>query len=210
MTITIRRASVTDAPSLSHICLLNADTGSSATYDYGELRIPGLVYAVPYVNLPTTWGFVMVDEDRNDQVVGYVLGSTDTRAFEAYAGEHWWPKLAAEYPPSLAKKPADEKYMNLLRNMHTAPDACIDFAAAHLHINILPEYQKQGWGRKLIGSAVEFLKSEGLNGVWLGLDPRNEAARLFYGKIGFTLVEGAPDNNMGLKFEHVQVPLCIH
>ncbi|KAE9383858.1 acyl-CoA N-acyltransferase [Gymnopus androsaceus JB14] len=194
MTITIRRASVTDAPSLSHICLLNADTGSSATYDYGELRIPGLVYAVPYVNLPTTWGFVMVDEDRNDQVVGYVLGSTDTRAFETY------PELAAKYPPSLAKKPVDEKYMNLLWNMHTAPDACIDFAAAHLHINILPEYQKQGWGSKLIGSAVEFLKSEGLNGVWLRLDPRNGAAKPFYGKLGFTLVEGAPDNYMGLKF----------
>ncbi|KIK67991.1 hypothetical protein GYMLUDRAFT_36801 [Collybiopsis luxurians FD-317 M1] len=197
MTITVRRALEADAPALFRICLLTADAGSSAEslHDYGEL--PGLAYAVPYVKLPSTWGFVMVDDDRDDQVVGYVLGSTDTRAFEAYAAEHWWPQLAEQYPPTLAKKPADERYMNLLRNMHTAPDACIDFSPAHLHIDILPEYQKQGWGRKLIGMAVEFLRGEGLKGVWLGLDPKNVGARQFYEKLGFKAVEGAPDNNMG-------------
>lgn len=200
MPITIRRALLTDAPALSHICLLTADAGSSAAshHDYGEL--PGLVYAVPYVNLPTTWGFVMVDQDREDQVVGYIVGSTDTRAFEAYAEEHWWPELAEKYPPSLAKKPADEKYMNLLRNMSKAPDACIAFSGAHLHINLLAEYQRQGWGTKMIGAAVAFMKGEGLKAVWLGLDPRNDGAKLFYKKVGFSQVEGAPDNYMGLNF----------
>jgi ribosomal protein S18 acetylase RimI-like enzyme len=69
-----------------------------------------------------------------------------------------------------------------------------------MHIDILPEYQKQGWGRKLIAEATAFLKGEGLKGVWLGLDPRNDGARLFYKKVGFEHVDGASDDHLGLKF----------
>ncbi|KAK7470496.1 hypothetical protein VKT23_001922 [Stygiomarasmius scandens] len=201
MSPSIRRALESDASALSRICLLTADAGSTAEslHDYGEL--PGLVYAVPYVKLPTTWGFVLVDESKGE-AVGYVLGSKDTRTYEAYAAQHWWPPLAEKYPPSMAVKPADERYMKLLRNMHVAPEANMNFAAAHLHIDILPEYQKQGWGRKLIAAAIEHLKGEQVegDGVWLGLDPRNTGARKFYERLGFKDIEGAPDGNMGLKF----------
>ncbi|KAJ3819409.1 acyl-CoA N-acyltransferase [Lentinula raphanica] len=206
MTITIRKALDTDAPTLSRICLLTADAGSTAEalHDFGEL--PGLVYAVPYVKVPTTWGFVMVDDLRDNEVVGYIVGSTDTRAFESYTAEHWWPQLAEKYPPSMAGKEADARYMNLFRNMFKASDACVAFSPAHMHINILPEYHQQGWGRKLLSSAVKFLKGEGLSGVWLGLDPRNSGARAFYERVGFRHVDGFPDNYMGLKFgEDVEV-----
>ncbi|KAK0468215.1 acyl-CoA N-acyltransferase [Desarmillaria tabescens] len=199
--ITIRRATEADEAALSRICLLTADAGKSAEHlhDFGEL--PGLVYAVPYVKLPTTWGFVLVDDTHT--VVGYILGSKDTRAYEQYAAEHWWPVLAEKYPPESATKPADVRYMHLLRAMHTAPAANITFASAHLHIDILPEYQKQGWGRKLMQTALDYLKGENIegSGVWLGLDPRNEGARKFYERLGFAAIEGAPEGNMGIKFQ---------
>ncbi|KAK0453491.1 acyl-CoA N-acyltransferase [Armillaria borealis] len=198
--IIIRRATEADEAALSRICLLTADTGKSAEHlhDFGEL--PGLVYAVPYVKLPTTWGFVLVD--RTHEVVGYIIGSKDTRAYEQHASEHWWPALAEKYPPESATKPADVRYMQLLRNMHTAPAANIAFASAHLHIDILPEYQKQGWGRKLMQTALDYLKGENIvgDGVWLGMDPRNEGARKFYERLGFADIEGAPGGNMGIKF----------
>ncbi|KAJ3500993.1 hypothetical protein NLJ89_g9541 [Agrocybe chaxingu] len=205
MPVKIRRATESDEAALSRICLLTADAGVSAEplHDFGEL--PGLVYAVPYVKLPTTWGFVLED-DVTSQVVGYILGSTDTRAYERYAAEHWWPPLAEKYPPETMVKPGDQNYSKLLRNMHIAPDANVAYSPAHLHIDILEAYQQQGWGRKLIAAAVEFLRGEGINGVWLGLDPRNEGARKFYTRLGFGLVEGAPDNNqMGLKFADFKV-----
>jgi len=201
MSITIRRAREDDAPALSRICLLTGDAGASAEHlhDYGEL--PGLIYAIPYVKLPTTWGFVMVD-GTTDEVVGYIIGSKDTRAYEKYAAEHWWPALVEKYPPSLAKKPDDERYMKLFANMHTAPDAVIAFAAAHLHIDILEAYQGRGWGRRLITTAIEYLKSEKVegDGVWLGMDPRNVKARAFYERLGFKRVEGADENLLGVKF----------
>ncbi|KAJ7765009.1 acyl-CoA N-acyltransferase [Mycena maculata] len=199
--ITIRRATDADAPSLSRICLLTADAGKSAEslHDFGEL--PGLVYAVPYVKLPATWAFVLADGSKEDRVVGYVVGSKDTRAYEQYAAEHWWPIQAEKYPPSAMVREADKRYAELLRNMHTAENPNIAFAPAHLHINILEEYQGQGWGRRMIETAIEHLKTERVNGVWLGMDPRNESARRFYERLGFVGIEGSPPHVVGLKFE---------
>ncbi|EFI27731.1 hypothetical protein CC1G_14654 [Coprinopsis cinerea okayama7 len=200
MSATIRKVTKNDEAALSKICLLTADAGNSAEHLHDFPELPGLVYAVPYVHLPTTWGYVL-EEDGTGDVVGYILGSKDTRAYERYAQEDWWPSLAEKYPPSTASKSGDVHYTNLLRNMHTAPQANIDFSPAHLHINILPAYQKKGWGRKLIGEAIKYLEGEGFEGVWLGLDPRNTAARAFYGRLGFKVIEGAPDNNqMRLRF----------
>ncbi|TRM67663.1 acyl-CoA N-acyltransferase [Schizophyllum amplum] len=201
MPISIRKATEDDTVALSRICLLTADAGKSAEtlHEFGAL--PGLVFAVPYVTLPTTWAFVLQDDDTG-AAVGYVVGSTDTRAFEAYAQEHWWPRWAAEYPPERMTRPADVKYAHLLQNMFTASEACMGFAPAHLHINILDAYQDKGWGRRLIERAVEHLKGEGIEGVWLGMDPRNMSARTFYEKLGFREIEGADKNNMGLKFEN--------
>ena len=199
MTITIRRATESDAPALSRICLLTADAGKSAEHlhDFGEL--PGLVYAVPYVKLPTTWGFVMEDNNLKE-VVGYILGSTDTRAYESYTAENWWPALAEQYPEEKAVKDADKRYTKLLRKMHTAPEENVAFSPAHLHINILEGYQGQGWGTKLIATGVSFLKDKGLEAVWLGLDPRNDGARKFYKKLSFRVLEGSADESqMGLK-----------
>ncbi|KAF8195738.1 acyl-CoA N-acyltransferase [Mycena galopus ATCC 62051] len=201
MSVAIRRATIADAPSLSRICLVTADAGKSAEtlHDFGEL--PGLVYAVPYVHLPTTWAFVLVDGSKDNAVVGYIVGSTDTRAYEKYASEQWWPVQAEKYLPSAMVRDEDKKYANLLRNMHTAPDPNIAFSPAHMHVNILEEYRGQGWGRKMIQAAVDYLKGEGINRLWLGMDPRNKDARKFYERIGFTGFKDSSPNDIGLVFE---------
>jgi len=189
---------------LSKICLLTCDVGKSGEtlHDYPEL--PGLVYAVPYVKLPYTWGFV-IERDDPKEVVGYILGATDTRAFENAARETWWPSLAPKYPVEgghkITGKPADERYAKLISNMDVAEQECIDFSPAHLHVDILEDYQRKGWGRKLIGRAVEYLRDEiGLDGVFLGMDMRNTGARRFYERLGFRRWSGAPEHAFGLKF----------
>ena len=193
-----------DEAALSKICLLTSDAGKSGEtlHDYPEL--PGLVFAVPYVKLPHTWGFVM-ERDDTKEVVGYILGATDTRAFEKAARETWWPSLTPKYPTEgenkIAGKAADERYAKLISNMDVTKQECMDFSPAHLHINILEDYQRKGWGRKLIGRAVEHLRDEaGLDGVFLGLDVRNTGARTFYERLGFGRWNGAPEHSVGLKF----------
>ena len=199
-TLRIRRGTEDDEASLSRICLLTADAGKSAEglHDFKEL--PGLVYAVPYVKLPTTWAFVLEEEDTKE-VVGYVVGSTDTRAYERYASEHWWPALSPKYPAENATKAGDIQYSKQLQQaMQPTLDATVAFSPAHLHINLLDKYQRQGWGRRLIGAAVEHLKGEGLDAVWIGMDPRNGEARKFYTKVGFKEIVGADSNELGLRF----------
>ena len=193
-----------DEKALSKICLLTCDAGKSgeSLHDYPEL--PGLVYAVPYVKLSHTWGFVLELDDTRE-VVGYILGATDTRAFEKAAEEAWWPSLALKYPVEgerkITGKPADERCAKLISNMDAAEQECIDFSPAHLHIDILEDYRRKGWGRKLIGRAVEHLRDEvGLDGVFLGMDMRNTDARIFYERLGFRWWSGAPEHFVGLKF----------
>ncbi|KAJ7071332.1 acyl-CoA N-acyltransferase [Mycena amicta] len=199
MTVKIRPACVDDAPALSRICLLTADSGKSAEHLHEFPELPGLVWAVPYVNLPTTWGFVM--EEDNGEIVGYIVGSKDTPRYEKYARDNLWPVLASNYPVESTRLPADEAYAKLLQDFRVLPQTTVDFAPAHLHIDILPSHQGKGWGRKLIEHAAQYLQSEGIDGVWLIMNPRNIAGGKFYQKLGFKSIQGSPANHLGLRFE---------
>ena len=86
----------------------------------------------------------MVEDEEHNKVFGYIVGSADTRTYERYAGEHWWPFLATDYPPDSATKTGDTQYAEPRRRMPIAPDVNISLPPAHLHINILPDYQKKG------------------------------------------------------------------
>lgn len=74
----IRRATKDDSSALSYICLATADAGKSAEKLHTAGELPGLVYAEPYVHLPTGFGFVLVDPSRgeNGEAVGYVLATS--------------------------------------------------------------------------------------------------------------------------------------
>ncbi|KAJ7171841.1 acyl-CoA N-acyltransferase [Mycena crocata] len=200
MVAKIRPACPQDAPALSRICLLTADSGQSGEHLHDFPELPGLVWAIPYVNLPTTWGFVMEEEDSGE-VVGYIVGSKDTPTYEKYAAENLWPVLSQQYPPSIAVKPADQHYTQLLHKFRVLPNSTMSFAPAHLHIDILPSYQKKGFGRRLIQTAVEYLQHQGIDGVWLVMNPKNRNACKFYEKLGFESIPGSPENHVGLKFE---------
>lgn len=60
---------------------------------------------------------------------------------------------------------------------------------AHLHIDILPEYQRLGLGHLLLDALTEKLRQRGVAGVMLGCGARNEAGNAFYAKYGFTRLD---------------------
>lgn len=213
----IRPATPADSAAVSRICLLTADAGVSAADLHTAGELPGLMYAEPYVHLPECYGFVLVDSSLGEgEVVGYILGSFDTRAFERSMKATWFPPYLAKYPLSALDAPVtestpahlrdltpnDKHYIRTIHDPHTADERQIAFGPAHLHIDILPPYQRQGWGRRLIGTAVRYLRDEkGLLTLWLGLDPRNANGRRFYERLGLTPIPGAPNGSMGLRFE---------
>lgn len=201
----IRRATKDDSAALSSICLLTANAGQSAERLHTIHALPGLVYALPYVHVPYTVGFVLVDSSSGREVVaGYILLALDTRKFEAAAETQWYPSLRTKYPRSILQSAynpplteSDKHYIGLLHAPHRAPDACVAFSPAHMHIDVLPAYQRQGWGKRLVGAAIKYLRDEArLNGLWLGMDPRNVNAAQFYARLGFKHVQGADASNV--------------
>ena len=63
---------------------------------------------------------------------------------------------------------------------------------AHLHVDLLPRLQGQGWGRRVVESVLAGLTAAGATGVHLGVDQGNTGAQQFYLRLGFTELEGPP------------------
>jgi ribosomal protein S18 acetylase RimI-like enzyme len=169
-----------DLPAMSRICLLTGDAGQDATALYRDPDLLAHVYCGPYPAADPSLSFVVVDDEG---VAGYLVGTADTAAFTAWQDEHWWPALRARYPPAPDDGTADHALVELIHHPpHDEPPAGFP---AHLHIDLLPRLQGQGWGRRLIEAFVAALAERGVPGLHLGVDPRNAGARAFYARLGF-------------------------
>ncbi|KAF8528453.1 acyl-CoA N-acyltransferase [Hysterangium stoloniferum] len=183
---TIRTARPSDDEALSKICLLTGAAGLSAVDAHSIPVLLGLLYALPYNRLETTFGFVLVD-DGSSEVVGYVLGTTDTERFEQVAEQEWWPPLRLRYEKTEdpSRTPADNRLISAIHSPYKNPADITSRYPAHIHIDILPSHQGKSYGRKLMASAVEFLRGKGHSGLFVGLDPANNMAKSFYARLGF-------------------------
>lgn len=178
----IRHAKAGDREALYDICLRTADSGVDATALYGNGKVPGSIWAVPYAVLEPDFAFVLADRQN---VLGYVLGVPDTAAFAARLEREWWPDVRQAFAGITAKTEVEASALaRIATPEHHAAELLADFPA-HLHINLLPAAQSGGWGRRLIETELEALRQAGVRGVHLGVSPANERAMGFYRHLGF-------------------------
>lgn len=185
-TDSIRNVRADDLDAVYDICLRTSDAGADATPLHDDVRLPGHVWAAPYVVHEPDHAFVLVDDA--DVPIGYVLGAIDSRAFEARLEREWWPELRDRYPLDVERRPDDQE---CVRFIHEPPHSAVDVVdeyPSHLHVDLLPAAQGQGAGRRLIDALLESLAAEGSPGVHLGVDRGNERAKGFYEAIGFTML----------------------
>ena len=118
-------------------------------------------------------------EVRTDRVEGYLVAVSDTRAFTSWWADTWTPWFATMYPRP--EQPFSEEDRLVLRGYHPGEIeiAEVDDYPAHLHVDLLPAAQGQGWGAKLIGRLRSELADVGVPGVFAALDAENVAARGF-------------------------------
>lgn len=199
MVLKIRKGTITDEPALTHICLVTGDSGRSAESLMKNKELPSVIFAAPYVHMSSAYCFVLVDIDEGavsttseteGTVVGYIVGTTNCRAYEKEAAENWWPKMHAKYPqpPESDKEQYSDLelfFYRIMSHPHITPQAVLDIYQAYLHINILEPYRGKGWGSKLIRAAAEGVKNDGGKGLWLRLNPNNKASQKFYTALGF-------------------------
>jgi ribosomal protein S18 acetylase RimI-like enzyme len=192
----IRPIRADDLDAIYDICVKTSDAGNDATSLHDDPRLPGHVWAAPYVVHQPEHAFVIVDveeADDADRPIGYVLGAVDSREFEALLEREWWPTLRRQYPLDAERRPADQAEVRFIHHPPTASGAVVDEYPSHLHVDLLPAAQGQGAGRRLIDTVIGSLVSAGSPGVHLGVDGRNEAAIGFYAAIGFEQLSRTAD-----------------
>jgi ribosomal protein S18 acetylase RimI-like enzyme len=174
-----------DHAAVYDVCVRTADMGADARHIYPDPDLVPSVYAGPYVHLEPDLAFVVDDGGR---AVGYVVGTADTAAFvEAYRAS-WLPAVAARYPaPAAAGRPRTptDKMIAALHNPERMLRPELAGYPAHLHIDLLPAYQRQGHGRRLMLTFLDALRHKGVPAVHLGMDKANTGARAFYDRLGF-------------------------
>jgi ribosomal protein S18 acetylase RimI-like enzyme len=176
-----------DRDAVYEICLRTGASGEDAS---GMLRDPDLlghVYAGPYVTLEPELAFVVVDDDG---VGGYILGAADTAAFEERVERQWWPDLRRRYPTwrTGGDVTFDDVLVARMHSPRATSAALVADYPSHLHIDLLPRLQGQGWGRRLVDTLAARLRSAGSSGVHLGVAAENTRAHDFYRRVGFTEV----------------------
>lgn len=179
----IRNYHPKDAEYLKRICIETA----SDVFRGKKITENALVdvYCRYYIEQEPESCFVVTDQ--SDEAKGYILCVKD---YDRY------------------KEIFKEKYLNtwnlatlIMGNfaMKSIKDYVKEYPA-HLHIDLLPECQGQGYGRKLIEVLVAHLKERGINGLMLHVSMKNEGAITFYKRCGFkALYADKHDMLMGMK-----------
>jgi ribosomal protein S18 acetylase RimI-like enzyme len=171
-----------DHDDVYEVCVRTAATGGDARGLYSDDDLMPDVYSGPYLLLEPELAFVV---DTGSRVAGYVLGAADTAGFVQRYRNEWLPRFAARHPrqaPTAAEQHVVDAGYNPQRML--IPELAA--YPAHLHIDLLPELQGQGFGRLLIRTMLAALSERGVPALNLGLSGENVSARAFYDRIGFT------------------------
>lgn len=182
----IRKFHPIDIPGMYDVCLQTGDSGKDASALYSNPHILAQIYAGPYPAADPELTFVLSDEKG---VAGYVVATADTKSFELWCEENWWPTLRQQYPMELAVDPHDgSQDWQRIQAIHAAEateDPLVEAYPAHLHIDLLPRAQGAGAGRQLIEMLITALQERGVTGLHLGVGSGNPGARAFYLAMGF-------------------------
>jgi GNAT superfamily N-acetyltransferase len=190
---TILRYRPGDEDRLYEIALRTGDAGRDATGQYLDPALIGHVYVGPYLALAPEHVHVL---DADGEAVGFTLGVPDTTAFEVACERSWWPPLRLRYPDPLGvpadDRSPDEEMAHLIHHPEITPESITTRFPAHLHIDLLPVAQGEGYGRRLLGHLLAGLHAAGAHGVHLGVDLGNDRAIGFYHRLGFVEIDTEP------------------
>jgi GNAT superfamily N-acetyltransferase len=175
-----------DLNALYSICLATADAGADGSRLYRDPNLVGHVYAAPYGVLAPHAAFVIEDKDG---VGGYIVGSENTHGFEQMMEREWWPRLRAIYSDPRAVAGPDDRMAHLIHHPEVTKHRLYTAFPAHLHINILPRLQGQGFGGRMISTWLEAIAGLGAFRAHLGVGVRNARAVAFYSRYGFREIE---------------------
>ncbi len=170
----IRKVRNDDLDRIEYVCRMTA--GELSRTDDRVGNSTAKTYSTYYARECADTSFVLVDEA--DTPVGYILCEPCFRRFrKLYRRKDI--KNIAEY----SKKDAFAAWF-----FPTAYGVFARKYPAHMHIDLLPEYQGKGWGTKMLNTLFDTLKQKNVRGLMLMADIDNKGAIRFYERNGFTVL----------------------
>jgi ribosomal protein S18 acetylase RimI-like enzyme len=173
-----------DEAALAEICVRTADAGGDATGILDDDRIWAEIFVLPYAARHPDLAFVVETDDG--RVAGYIVCAPDTDEFERWFRDEWWPTAGRDWPQPTANRSRQD---DILLYAYERGDEPSRYQAAgfpaHLHIDLLPELQGAGFGRRLIETLVAALRERGVPGLHLVAGAENAGAVAFYPRVGF-------------------------
>ncbi|MGC3002218.1 GNAT family N-acetyltransferase [Streptomyces sp. G35A] len=181
-----------DRPALDDICVRTAHDGGDSRPFYRDPGIFPVTFAAPYAHLEPELAFVL--DDGAGRAVGYVVGTADTPRFAERFRTEWLPLVAERHPePSGPPTTPDETIALLLHHPERMVVPELAAYPAHLHIDLLPEWQGRGHGRELMRTLLAALRDGGVPSVHLVMANANKPARAFYDRMGFHEIDAPLD-----------------
>jgi len=194
--IEIRPYEKTDLPYLYEISWQTGLNGKSVEGLIDDKYKVGHYYAAPYVLFDPECCHVVTEGGLPK---GYVLGTSDTVKYTGWLNTHWLPMVRKLYDTAQEASNPFARHINECITEDTAIDKALLEYPAHLHINLLPEMQGKGLGRKLMEAFFKTCRRKGAEGLHLGVSKENPGALAFYRKAGmFVLYENDVVHMMGI------------
>ena len=183
MNIDIRQAQQADLPYIYDICLRTGLSGKDASSAVSDKYMIGQYFAAPYIYYEIDLCLVVT---KDSIPMGYIVGTSNSSAFYSWMNSNWLPQIRRMYPEGM--KPVSNFESFIIKTIHK--DCFLaDFLKeypAHLHIDILPQLQGQGTGKKLMAEFIDILKIKNSAGLHLSVGEKNVRAIKFYEKSGFS------------------------
>ncbi len=170
--IEIRGYKENEHKQIQDICIAVVDEAFLGQPDMEEKVL--VSYCNYYIEKEPNNCFVAVDGEK---VAGYILCAEDTTK--------WVENFKKDY----IDKAKNEELKKYYEGTTEIPLKYANEYPAHLHIDLLPEYQRLGLGHKLMNALIEHLKSKGNKGLMLVVGSDNEKGVNFYKKFGFSVLE---------------------
>jgi ribosomal protein S18 acetylase RimI-like enzyme len=178
----IRQCTLEDLPYLYDICFRTGFNGENVEGKTGDLYKIGHYFAAPYLHYNQGYCFVAT---INRIPKAYVVGTDDTEKYSQWLNTHWLPKVRKYYDFETLNPLNDfDQFLTDVIREETVPDQRLRDYKAHLHIDLLPELQGRGIGKKLIETFFETCRTRGVEKVHLVVSKENPRACSFYKKIG--------------------------
>lgn len=196
--VEIRKFKKSDENDILNICYRTGYMGEDLTGKnlFNDIKLFGYLFCLYYLNYETEHCFVAVDKNDSDRIIGYIIGTSDSKRQEfQFVLKMGWRIVLRLFFVTLWIYPqcfwilltfifrVGVRYMSPFFKF--GPKNLYDEYPAHLHINILPEYQRYGVGSKLIEKFEQHMRENKVLGIHLRTSNQNYKALPFYSKLGY-------------------------